>query len=72
MWGYWGESRGSFRLLDRRTGRLERLAVDLRIDNSVLVGSFDVSRDGRFLAYSEVEPRGDIWLLEPAGGSARR
>ncbi len=72
VWGYWGESRGSFRRLERTSGRLERLWVDPRIDDSVLVGSFDISRDGRFLAYSEVEPRGDIWLLEPAGGSARR
>jgi eukaryotic-like serine/threonine-protein kinase len=33
------------------------------------VGAFDVSGDGRYLAFVKHEIRGDVWLLEPGGGS---
>ena len=72
VWGSWREGRQSFRRLFPRTGGLERPSPALPVGDSIRLGPFDISRDGRFLAYSEGEHRGDVWLLEPAGVPARR
>jgi Tol biopolymer transport system component len=59
--------------LEPDTGRTEEfdfLVTMGRITgNDFVLGSFDVSRDGRFVAYSESRPRGDIWILEIREGS---
>jgi Tol biopolymer transport system component len=72
VWGFWGGARPGFRRVSVRDGHAEPFAPELRIEDTVLLGEFDVSRDGRRLAFSQAERRGDIWLIEPAGRSARR
>jgi Tol biopolymer transport system component len=42
------------------------------VGSSALLQTFDLSRDGRYLAYAQTERRGDVWLLDPAGPPARR
>jgi hypothetical protein len=34
-----------------------------------VAGLFDVSSDGRYVAYLREDPTGDLWVLEAAKGS---
>jgi dipeptidyl aminopeptidase/acylaminoacyl peptidase len=46
------------------TGRAEPVKLPVSLDDADPIGNFDVSRDQRYLAFTEEQLRGDIWLLE--------
>jgi Tol biopolymer transport system component/serine/threonine protein kinase len=64
---WWGEDELSIRRVSPQTGEaIERIA---RLGGGQVVPVFDVSADGRFVAFSRSEEQGDIWVLEAEKGS---
>jgi len=66
--GTWGSTVVSLRRLALPDGEalpLDRPLVAREGDLGALIGVFDISGDGRHLAYVMEEVRGDVWILEP-------
>jgi len=66
--GVWGESRFSIRRVTEGGGPDNLPQVLVWLGTSALRTDFDVSRDGRLLAFGRQDPRGDIWILEARSG----
>ena len=62
--GRWGGTWTSLRRLNPATGALG-VVPHVRMGELPHLVDFDVSRDGRYLAYAEGTPAGDVWVLEP-------
>jgi Tol biopolymer transport system component len=63
--GRWGGDRFEIRRTRARDGETMPLHWALFLPDSLAATTFDLSRDGRFLAHvAEQEPRSDVWLME--------
>jgi Tol biopolymer transport system component len=68
--GYWGEGEGSLRRVSLATGEVAAVEPPVSFDVEMTSGAdFDVSGDGRFIAYSGETCAGDIWVLEAEAGT---
>ena len=64
--GYWGSDTVSLSRVDISSGSLSPLERPFRISRDPAFVDFDFSRDGRLVAFSRDERRGDIWILDAA------
>lgn len=60
----WGEGTSEVRAVDPVTGIARPVPEIAPLSPSASMGRFDVSRDGRLIAWAEEEDFGDLWLLE--------
>jgi Tol biopolymer transport system component len=67
--GSWGGRLREIRRVALRDGAVSTLQDPLILGESVFLGTFDVSRDGRRIVCTIEEVRGDIWSLEADEGS---
>jgi len=67
--GHWGVEAASVRLVDPATGASTPLPHGTASGPFAEILYFDTSADGRWIAFHELEGRGDIWLLEATKGS---
>jgi dipeptidyl aminopeptidase/acylaminoacyl peptidase len=66
--GFWHEPRLSVRLVTVEGRTLPLPGGTVSLGPTLLHADFDVSRDGRFLAYGSENARGDVWLSEARRG----
>jgi Tol biopolymer transport system component/tRNA A-37 threonylcarbamoyl transferase component Bud32 len=67
--GRWGEETVTLREVDPVTGQSTPLDPPIDFGQAARYGLFDVALDGRLLALTYEEVRGDVWLLEATTGS---
>jgi Tol biopolymer transport system component/predicted Ser/Thr protein kinase len=65
--GFWGSSTLSLRIVDLHTGETRPPSMPVSMGSSFDSSDFDISWDGRRLAFAREELRGDLWVYE--GGS---
>lgn len=67
--GRWEEDRVVLRQVDPATGAVREPDPALVLGHAGTLGDFDVSADGRLMAFVREEIRGDIWVLESQAGA---
>lgn len=67
--GSWGGRTVELRRVLLDGSRAESLSPPLVMGRGGGVGPFDVSRDGRVIAYGRQEPAGDVWVLQSAAAT---
>jgi Tol biopolymer transport system component/serine/threonine protein kinase len=61
--GTWGGGRVALRAVDPTTREVRPAEPHVDFGDGTTYGDFDVSTDGRFIAYSRRQRSGDVWLL---------
>ncbi|HVN82220.1 MAG TPA: protein kinase [Terriglobia bacterium] len=69
--GSWGQNRVSLRSVDPKSGNSSPFwpEVEFGLGTSPELGLFDITRDGKGLAFSKVELRGHVWMSIAAKGT---
>jgi Tol biopolymer transport system component len=62
--GWWGDIAISLRNVDVRSGATLPVDPPVRLGQNPNLIDFDVSFDGRLVAFSREAPQGDVWILE--------
>jgi len=67
--GFWGEGSKSLRLVSPETGEARIPTHPVMFGSEESYADFDVTSDGRFLAYTHEHPGGDIWVFVSEPGA---
>jgi len=67
--GTWGTRAVGLRRLVVATGAITAFELPAEMGDADALGDFDLSADGRLLAFVRYDQRGDVWLLEVGRGS---
>jgi serine/threonine-protein kinase len=68
VWIYYGSTAETVGIYRKRTDGSGQEELIFASENKVLLNPYDVSPDGRFLAFHDQSPEGDLWIL-PLDGS---